>query len=335
MPVLKPIASTGRSPAGALLRDPVVRLAVVMAVLGGAFPLAHAVRRVMGTTSPEVEALQNGVAIAAMVLLGALAATAYRAIESRRAASARVRAAFDQRLREAEKMEAVGRFSTAITHELLNLLNAVGGYIDLTLDDLGTDQRHADNLRRAHDVVRRSTVFAKRLLVLSRGKPFLPTATPLHQTVRDLMLELRPLVNPPAAVREQLGHDDGCIAISASCLRDVLVPLATNAGEAMEHGGWLTLETGWVDLDAQAAMAKAVRPGRFGRLVVGDTGPGMSNEAMRHLFEPFFTTKAKPRTRGLGLAAAYVLVTQHSGSITVSTQAGVGTSVELLIPAAP
>jgi signal transduction histidine kinase len=191
---------------------------------------------------------------------------------------------------------------------------------------------HADNLRRAHDVVRRTTIFTTRLLVLSQGQPFQPTSVVLNRTVRELLPEIRALVKPPAAVDSTIGADGGCVAISASNLREVLMPLAANASEAMEHGGRLTIETGWVDLDPQEAIARAVRPGRYGRVVVRDTGVGMPRDVLAHLYEPFFTTKAKPRNRGLGLATAYVVVTQHGGGIAVTSELGAGTTVEVLIP---
>ena len=315
-------------------REPTT-VAFQLMALAACFPLVDFTVHQMGVPAPAVEAAQRVVALGAMVLVGGMSMVAYRILERERVAAARVRAALEQRLREAKKMEALGRLSSVVTHEFLNLLNAIGGYIDLTLDDLGTDDVHADNLRRAHDVVRRTTIFTTRLLVLSRGQPFHPTSAVLNRIVRELLPEIRALVKPPAAVDVTIGSDDGCVAISADNLREVLMPLATNASEAMERGGRLRIETGWVDLDPQEAIARAVRPGRYGRVVVSDTGVGMPRDVLAHLYEPFFTTKAKPRNRGLGLTTAYVVVTKHGGAVAVTSALGVGTAVEFLIPAAP
>lgn len=327
----EPAATQGESTRD---REP-TKVAFLLIAFGACFPLVHFALHEMDMLTPTVEAAQNVVALAAMTLIGGMSIVAYRILEPQRVAAARARAALDQRLREAKKMEALGRLSSVVTHEFLNLLNAIGGYIDLTLDDLGTDDVHAENLRRAHDVVRRTTGFTKRLLILSRGQPFRPTAVVLNQTVQDLMPEIRALVKPPAVLDATLGRDPGLVAISADYLREVLVPLATNASEAMEHGGRLTIETGWVDLDPQEAITRAVRPGRYGKVVVRDTGVGIPRDVLAHLFEPFFTTKPQPRARGLGLATAYVVVNQHGGSVAVTSDLGVGTTVEFLIPAAP
>ncbi|MCX6546334.1 MAG: ATP-binding protein [Acidobacteria bacterium] len=329
-----PIRPAAAEHAAARDREPAA-VAFRLIALAACFPLVHAALHETGALTATAEATQNVVALAAMALLGGTSIVAYRSLERERAAAERARAAFEERLREARKMEALGRLSSVVTHEFLNLLNAIGGYIDLTLDDLGTDDVHADNLRRAHDVVRRTTLFTTRLLILSRGQPFHPASIVLDRKVTELLPEIRAIVKPRAAVDAPLGCGDGRVAMSADYLREVLMPLATNAGEAIEGSGRLTIETGWVDLDPLEAIAKAVRPGRYGRVVVRDTGVGMPRDVLAHLYEPFFTTKPKPRNRGLGLATAYVVVTQHGGAMAVTSELGVGTCVEVLIPAAP
>ena len=102
----------------------------------------------------------------------------------------------------------------------------------------------------------------------------------------------------------------------------------------MERGGTLTIETAWVDIGPHEAIPLAVRPGVYGKVIVRDTGSGMPREVMAHLFEPFYTTKPKPRGRGLGLATVYVVVNQHGGSVAVTSEPDVGTTVEFLLPAA-
>jgi len=310
-------------------------VAFLLMALAACFPLVHFALNEMGMLAPAAETARNVVALGAMILAGGMSIVTYRILERQRAEAARAPAALEERLREAKKMEALSRFSSVVAHEFLNLINAIGGYIDLTLDALGADDVHAGHLRRAHDVVRRTAGFTKRLLILSRGQPFPPTAVVFNQTLQDLMPEIRALVKPPATVDAMLGSDDGCVAISAGYLREVLVPLAANASEAMERGGTLTIETEWVELDPQQAISRAVRPGRYGKVVVRDTGVGMPKDVLAHLYEPFFTTKPKPRVRGLGLATAYVVINQHGGSVAVTSALGVGTTVEFLLPAAP
>ena len=323
------------TPAGASSDREPATVAFRLMALAAFFPLVHFALRVTGMLDAAVESVQNVVALAAMIVIGAMAMVAYRILERQRVAAARVRAGLEERLREAKKMEALARLSSVVTHEFLNLLNAIGGYIDLTLDDLGTDHPDTDNLRRAHDVVRRTTAFTTRLLVLSRGEPFHPPSVGFNEAVQNVMPRIRALLKPPAVVNAAIGHDDGRVAISVDSLNEVLEALATNASEAMDHGGRLSIETSWIDLGPQAAIARAVRPGRYAKLVVGDTGAGMPKEVLAHLFEPFFTTKPKPRARGLGLATVYVVINQHGGSVAVTSEVGVGTIVECLIPVAP
>jgi signal transduction histidine kinase len=309
------------------------RVALRLWALAALFPFVHAGLRDVGLLDPAVESAQQWTAIAAMTGTGIAAGVSYRWLERRRAAAAAMRAALEERLRDAKTMEATARLAGVVTHEFLNLLNAIGGYVDLTLDSLSTDDPSADNLKRAHAVVRRTTAFTNRLLILSRGEPYHRTAVSLNRTVNDLLQELRGALAPPAVVEAVFGEGDCDVAIAAEHLREILLPIATNAGEALTQGGRLTIETETMELSPQEAIARAVRPGRYGRVVMRDTGTGMPKEVLAHAFEPFFTTKPKPHARGLGLATAYVLVTRHGGSIAIASELGVGTTVDFLIPA--
>ena len=111
----------------------------------------------------------------------------------------------------------------------------------------------------------------------------------------------------------------------------MLLDLATNARDAMPDGGRCRIETGVVELGADSAMALAVRPGRYARLVVRDSGSGIPNEVLPHLFEPFFSTKPDEGGSGLGLATLYAIVSQHGGCVTVTSEPG-DTAFEVLLP---
>jgi len=311
-------------------RAPAQTAALLVACAAG-FPVLHVALHAGDMSAPPT-LFQHIVALAAMVTVGGVGMVTYRTLERQRVTSERARRALEFRLREAKKMEALARLSSTVTHEYLNLLNAIGGYVDLTLDSIGTDDPAAENLRRAHEVVRRTTAFTKRLLVISRGQPFHALSANLTRTIRDMVPDLRGLMPPPAALDATIAADDGMVAMSASALREIMVQLVTNAGEAMTAGGRAKISASWVYLDAQSAIALAVRPGRYGKVVVADTGTGIPGDVMAHLFEPFFTTKPKPRARGLGLASVYVLVNQHGGCVSVSSELGAGTTVEFLLP---
>lgn len=313
--------------------DP-VRVGSFLVASAFSFPLVHYALHSMHTFGNGLEWAHHLVVFLALVLLGSLAVAAFRMLERERITAFNVRAALDDRLRQAKKMEAVGRLASVMTQEYLNTLSAVGGYVDLTLDDVGPEHRASVNLRRAHDVVGRMTAFTRQLLVLSRGRPVRAEVLALNQALMDLMPDIRAIVSSPRVVDTHLGADAGHVGISASYLREVVMHLSANARDAMPDAGTLTIETSSVEIDPDAAMPLAIRPGRYGKLVVKDEGIGIPNDVLAHLFEPFYTTKVTEKHVGLGLSTVYGVVTQHGGCITVASAPGAGSTFEMLIPAA-
>jgi len=243
------------------------------------------------------------------------------------------RVQLEQQLRQAQKMEAVGRLAGGIAHDFNNILTAITGYADLLLEDLGaTDPRRqdADEIHKAAD---RAAGLTRQLLAFSRQQVLQPTVLEVNKLVSDLEKMLRRLLGEDVELGTRLAPTTGRVKADPGQLEQVIMNLAVNARDAMPNGGKLTLETGNVNLDeAYAADHYPARAGPFVLLAVSDTGIGMSEETQAHMFEPFFTTKEKGKGTGLGLATVYGIIKQSGGFIWVYSEVGRGTTFKLYLP---
>src|SRR6267143_2013503 len=243
------------------------------------------------------------------------------------------RVQLEQQLRQAQKMEAVGRLAGGIAHDFNNILTAITGYADLLLEDLGaTDPRRqdADEIHKAAD---RAAGLTRQLLAFSRQQVLQPTVLEVNKLVSDLEKMLRRLLGEDVELTTRLAPTTGRVKADPGQLEQVIMNLAVNARDAMPNGGKLTLETGNMDLDeAYAADHYPARAGPFVMLAVSDTGVGMSEETQVHMFEPFFTTKEKGKGTGLGLATVYGIIKQSGGFIWVYSEVGHGTTFKVYFP---
>src|SRR5229473_2598307 len=243
------------------------------------------------------------------------------------------RVQLEQQLRQAQKMEAVGRLAGGIAHDFNNILTAITGYADLLLEDLAaTDPRRqdADEIHKAAD---RAAGLTRQLLAFSRQQVMQPTVLEVNKLVSDLEKMLHRLLGEDVELSTRLAPTTGRVKADPGQLEQVIMNLAVNARDAMPNGGKLTLETGNVNLDeAYAADHYPARAGPFVMLAVSDTGTGMSEETQAHMFEPFFTTKEKGKGTGLGLATVYGIIKQSGGFIWVYSEVGHGTTFKLYLP---
>ena len=243
------------------------------------------------------------------------------------------RVQLEQQLRQAQKMEAVGRLAGGIAHDFNNILTAITGYADLLLEDLGpTDSRHQDvaEIRKAAD---RAAGLTRQLLAFSRQQVLQPSVIDVKTLVGDLQKMLGRLLGEDVALATQLAPDTGRVKADPGQLEQVLMNLAVNSRDAMPQGGKLTLETSNVDLsEGYAADHYPAQPGSYVMIAVSDTGTGMSEETQAHMFEPFFTTKEKGKGTGLGLATVYGIIKQSGGFIWVYSELGHGTTFKIYLP---
>ncbi len=239
----------------------------------------------------------------------------------------------ESQLRQAQKMEAVGRLAAGFAHDFNNMLSPILGYSELLLDELHeTDPRYdqAEEIRRA---AIRSRDLIRQLLAFSRKQVLSLELLDLNPVIEDFQKMLSRAIREDIELRLFLDPGAGKIKADLSQIEQILMNLAVNAQDAMPDGGVLTIETAPAELDAEyAAQKPGVTPGEYVRLSVSDTGRGMEPAVAERIFEPFYTTKEKSKGTGLGLATVYGIVKQHGGNIWVYSEAGQGTTFKLYFP---
>ncbi len=257
-----------------------------------------------------------------------------RDVTERRAAE-QERRDLQDRLQQAMKMEAVGRLAGGVAHDFNNLLTVILGNVDLAR----MDPSATDTIRLKLEPVSRAagsaTALTRQLLAFSRRQVVEPKVLDLNDLVDGLKTMLARLIGEDVEMTFTPSPELLSVSVDPSQFEQVLVNLAVNARDAMPRGGRLAIETQNVDLDeAFCARHPRLGPGPHARLVVRDTGLGMSEEVKQHLFEPFYTTKPKGRGTGLGMATIFGVVEQAGGAIDVLSEVGQGTTVSIYLPAA-
>jgi PAS domain S-box-containing protein len=239
----------------------------------------------------------------------------------------------EDQLRQAQKMEAIGRLAGGVAHDFNNLLTAIRGYAELVMYTLEHDDPRwsdADEIVKATD---RAAALTRQLLTFSRRRVLRPQVLALDELLGGTERILRRLIGEDVNLMFTCEADLGHVRGDAGQVEQVLINLAVNARDAMPRGGQLRIELSNVDLDAVTATAHAgLSPGTYVCLMVADTGCGMSPETASHIFEPFFTTKEEGRGTGLGLATAYGIVQQSGGTIEVDSRPDEGTIFRIYLP---
>ena len=241
----------------------------------------------------------------------------------------------EDQLRQAQKMEAIGRLAGGVAHDFNNLLTAIIGYTDVIFERLPEDdqtRRDVGEIRKAAD---RAAALTRQLLAFGRKQFLHPEVLDLNETATGLMQMLPRVIGEHIQTVPRLAPNLRRVQADRSQMEQVLVNLVLNARDAMPTGGVITIETSDTELTPAriAAEGLSVAPGPYVMLSVTDTGTGMDARTRAHAFEPFFTTKPTGKGTGLGLATVYGIVDQSGGAITIKTALGHGTSIRIYLPA--
>ena len=238
----------------------------------------------------------------------------------------------EEQMREAQKMEAVGRLAGGIAHDFNNILTVVSGHTELLRDHLPQEaeadvQTILDSVRRANDLTRQLLTFSR------REEPAMAVIEPAD-LFHDTEILIRNVIGSSVSLETNIGATSPSVLADPVKLSQVILNLAVNARDAMPDGGRLTFTVDDLRVDGTHEDFPGVPSGLYCRLTVQDTGCGMDEATRVHVFEPFYTTKQVGKGTGLGLAITYGIVTQAGGHIFVDSELGQGTRFQILLPAA-
>jgi PAS domain S-box-containing protein len=241
----------------------------------------------------------------------------------------------ETRLRQTEKMEAVGQLAGGVAHDFNNLLTVITSYSALLLGELPPDSPMRTDIQQIEGAAKRAAALTRQLLAFSRQQVLRPQRLTLNGVVSGVEKLLRRLVREDIAIVTALDPAAVLVEADPGQLEQVIINLVVNARDAMPGGGTLTIRTANVELDdsyVERHTEVAVVPGHYAMLSVSDTGTGMKRETQQHIFEPFFTTKGAGNGTGLGLSTVYGIVKQSGGYIWVYSEEGNGTVFKVYLP---
>jgi PAS domain S-box-containing protein len=241
----------------------------------------------------------------------------------------------ERKLREAQKMEAIGQLTGGIAHDFNNVLTVITGTIDILIDGVADRPGLATVAHMIEEAATRGAGLTRQLLAFARKQPLQPRETDINALVAETANLLRPTLGEDVEIERMLEDGAWRAMIDPTQLASALLNLALNARDAMPSGGKLTLETANVILDEVYAQANSeVTPGPYVMVAVSDTGTGIPAALHHKVFEPFFTTKDIGKGTGLGLSMVYGFVKQSNGHIKIYSEEGHGTTIKLYLPRA-
>jgi two-component system cell cycle sensor histidine kinase/response regulator CckA len=238
----------------------------------------------------------------------------------------------EEQLRQAQKMEAIGRLAGGVAHDFNNLLGVIIGYSELALDQIDPAHSVRGQVEQIRKAGERASTLTRQLLAFSRQQVLDTKTLHLNAIISDMAQMLLRLIGEDIKLQTKLDSELHAVRGDQSQIEQVIMNLAVNARDAMPQGGKLMIETRNVSVEEEGERRTSIAPGDYVLLSVSDTGVGMDAETQAHVFEPFFTTKARGKGTGLGLATVYGVVKQSDGYISVYSEPGVGSSFKIYLP---
>jgi PAS domain S-box-containing protein len=240
--------------------------------------------------------------------------------------------AAEERIRQSEKMEAIGQLTGGIAHDFNNILTVITGTIEILSAAVGKEPQLAAITKMIDEAAARGADLTQHLLAFARRQPLQPREIDVNTLIIDTAKLLRPTLGEHIEI-ESVFEDEACIAlVDPNQLATAILNLALNARDAMPNGGKLILETASTYLDETYANQNDVRPGRYSLIAVSDTGSGIPAAILDRVFDPFFTSKGPGKGTGLGLSMVYGFIKQSAGHIKIYSEEGVGTTLKMYLP---
>ncbi|MBU0972192.1 MAG: PAS domain S-box protein [Proteobacteria bacterium] len=295
-------------------------------------PINHFENWYLAKDGTKVCSLTNGVPI----FDGDKELKGYRGVDkdiTRQKQNEAEKASIEEQLRQAQKMEFVGRLAGGVAHDYNNALSVIMGYTELAMDKMDLADPLRDDLNEVLKAAKRATDITRQLLAFARKQTIAPKVLNLNENVESMLKMVRRLIGEDITLAWVPGANLSSVKMDPSQIDQILANLCINARDAISGVGKITIETKKATFDtAYCADHHGFIPGEFIMLAVSDNGCGMDKEILNNIFEPFFTTKDVDKGTGLGLSTVYGIVKQNKGFINVYSEPGTGTTIRIYLP---
>jgi two-component system cell cycle sensor histidine kinase/response regulator CckA len=243
--------------------------------------------------------------------------------------------AIEERTQQAQRMESLGKLAGGVAHDFNNILAIIANYTDFALEEAAGNDALKTDLTHVRSAADRAVNLTRQLLTFTRGDTIQPQDVDLNAAIAEVHAMLGRTIGEHINLLAVPSAEPIVVHADPGQLQQVLLNLAINARDAMPDGGTLVLEANVAALDGgELDMQPPLPAGTYARLLVSDTGEGMTEDVAAHIFEPFYTTKPRGKGTGLGLSTVYGIVAEAGGSINVYSEVGVGTTFRIYLPIA-